>query len=125
MSFTISGKVVGGNKLGRELGFPTANIAVGGELPIKNGAYAATVTINNEQYRAMANLGHKPSVGSNGQRVLEVNIFDFNRDIYGLEITIELLNFIRDEQTFTSFAALRIQITQDKAKILEIFNNIP
>lgn len=125
MSFTISGKVVGGNKLGRELGFPTANIAVDGDLPIKNGAYAATVTIDKEQYRAMANLGYKPSVGSNGARVLEVNIFDFNRDIYGLEITIELLDFIRDEQTFTSFATLRMQITQDKAKILEIFNNIP
>ncbi len=114
----ITGTVIGGNKIGRKLGFPTANVAVDEQLAATDGVYAARITVGGRTYDGMANLGRKPSVGGGGARVLEVNIFDFDEDIYGLQIEVELLDFIRPERRFDSFDELKEQITKDKQQIL-------
>lgn len=124
MSMTITGTVVGGNKIGRMLGFPTANILVCEELDVRNGVYAARVTVDKQAYCGVANLGHKPSVGSDGRRVLEVNIFDFDKTIYGQIIDVELLDYIREERTFDSFDSLKAQIETDKQTVKNKFKNI-
>ncbi len=115
----IRGKVVGGNKIGRRLGFPTANIAVDETLEARDGVYAARVRIDGKTYGAMASLGRKPTVGGDGRRVLETNIFDFSQDIYDRQIEVELLDFIRPERRFDSLDELSRQIALDKEYILK------
>jgi len=117
----LSGEVTGGNKLGRRLGFPTANLTVDESFPAANGVYAARVTFGGKNYEAMANLGYKPSVSSNSKRVLEANLFGFEGDLYGRRIEIELLNFIRPEMRFDSFDALREAIACDRDVIEGVF----
>ncbi len=117
----ISGQVTGGNKIGRKLGFPTANIAVGDGLDVPDGVYSARVTVGGQTHNAMANLGRKPSIGGDGGRVLEVHLFDFSQDIYDCMIEVELLEFIRPERRFDSFDQLRRQIARDKETILGSF----
>lgn len=123
MSFTIRGKVEQGSKLGRELGFPTANIAVAASLDIENGVYAALVYIDCQQYKAMANLGVKPSVSDAKKRALEVNIFDYCGDLYGKEITVELTDRVRAEQKFDSIQELKAQIERDRESVMKIFKS--
>lgn len=118
MGVVVTGVVVGGNKIGRMLGFPTANLLVDSDLNVVNGVYTASVTVDGHLFNAVANIGYKPSVGSAGGRVLEVHIFDFDKTIYGWQISVELLDFIREERTFGSLEALRTQIEADK-KIAE------
>ncbi len=114
----IKGIVTGGNKMGRKLGFPTANILVDNSLEIQNGVYAARVTLEEVSHPAMAYLGVKPSIGSGGQRVLEAHIFDFEGQLYDRTITIELGRFIRPERRFESLDELRKQLQTDKQCIL-------
>ncbi len=117
----ITGRVTEGDKVGRALGFPTANILVDGELIAANGVYAAQVSVDGKLYDAMANLGVKPTFsGGRGQRVLELHLFDFEGDLYGRELTAELGEFIRPEQRFATSEALRTQIVKDE----EIIKNI-
>lgn len=116
----VAGVVIGGNKIGRRIGFPTANVAVAQDLPIDDGVYAARVEVDGEQYGAMVNLGRKPTVSGSGQRVLEANIFDFDRDIYDHHIEVTLTRFIRPERRFDSFDELRDQIEKDKQEILNL-----
>jgi riboflavin kinase/FMN adenylyltransferase len=133
----ISGCVIEGNKLGRVLGFPTANIAVPQHFTIPNGVYAAWVYICGEQsdestgkrYGAMANLGVKPTFssasGGAANRVLELHLLDFQGDLYGRELTAELIEFIRPEQKFDNPEALKNQIKQDEKTIKNILQNEP
>lgn len=121
MSFYIEGVVIDGNKIGRTLGFPTANIAVGDDVePLRNGVYAAKVRIDDVWFYAVANIGRKPSVMGGGKRILEVHIFDFDQNIYGRTIGVEMGEFIRDERRFNSFDELRDEITSDKEKVLQL-----
>ena len=121
MENIITGEVTGGNKLGRRLGFPTANLRVSEDWPARNGVYAARVETENGTYEAMANLGHKPSVAGNGARVLEAHLFGFAGDLYGKTITVTLLDFIRPEERFDSFDALREALARDKEAAGNIF----
>jgi riboflavin kinase/FMN adenylyltransferase len=117
----ITGRVVRGERLGRTLGYPTANIAVDGGLAAANGVYAARVEVDGRRYGAMANLGVKPTFSEvEGGRVLELHLFDFTGDIYGRELTAELIEFIRTEKKFPTPAALRSQIAIDQTKIKKI-----
>ena len=119
----FSGKVTGGNKLGRRLGFPTANLMVSELFPAANGVYAARVVIEGKKYEAMANLGYKPSVAEGSRRVLETNLFGFDGDLYGETIEVELLAFIRPELRFDSFDALREALARDREVVEAIFRN--
>jgi len=124
MRIVVKGEVCSGNKIGRVLGYPTANIVVGEEMNIKNGVYAARVEVEDKWYGAMAYLGVRPTVSGDGARVLEANIFEFDRDIYGFTITVELLDFIRGEERFASLDILKAQLSKDKKTIEDILEKI-
>jgi riboflavin kinase / FMN adenylyltransferase len=114
--YFFSGKVVEGNKLGRTIGYPTANLAI--EDPHKlipgNGVYAVKVNLGHAAvYRGMMNIGTRPTVDGTKQ-VIEVNIFDFEGDIYGETITIALHKHLRSEVKFSGIEALKAQLVKDK-----------
>lgn len=112
----IEGVVIGGNRLGRRLGFPTANIAIDDRLDVENGVYASKVFVEGEEYRAMTNVGVRPSVDGS-KRLLETHLFGFRGLLYGLRLRVELIEKIRDEQKFSSVEELRSQIAKDAEKI--------
>ena len=118
----VEGIVVGGNRLGRRLGFPTANIAIGDDLDIENGVYASRVVVEGEVYRAMTNIGVRPSVDGT-KRLLETHLFGFRGLLYGLKLRVELYDKIRDEKKFASVEELRQQIEKDSNKIKELMAN--
>ena len=118
----VEGIVVGGNRLGRRLGFPTANIAIGDDLDIENGVYASRVVVEGEEYRAMTNIGVRPSVDGT-KRLLETHLFGFRGLLYGLKLRVELYDKIRDEKKFSSVEELRQQIEQDSNRIKELMAN--
>lgn len=117
----ISGEVVGGNKLGRQLGYPTANVSVDDAFDAQDGVYAARVSVGGRTYPAMANLGVKPTVSSGGRRTLEVHIFGFEDDLYGRTIDVELVAFVRPEQRFSTFDDLRDALARDRRTVESIF----
>jgi riboflavin kinase/FMN adenylyltransferase len=110
--FTIAGKVLHGEKRGRTIGFPTANVLLKRCKAPVNGVFAVTVSVAKQQYAGVANIGHRPTV--NGQRSqLEVHLFDFNSDLYGQFISVALVSKIREEMKFDSFELLHQQIQKD------------
>lgn len=122
--YFFSGKIVEGNKLGRTIGFPTANIEVKNlyKLIPANGVYAVYVYLNKDKsnrLKGMMNIGFRPTVGGT-KRTIEVNIFDFDRDIYNEEITVEVIKFLRTEQKFSGIDALKAQLAKDKITAREI-----
>lgn len=121
MNRIFKGTVINGNKIGRRMGFPTANILIDSNLPVKNGVYKAWVVTDGAKYNSMVNIGVKPTVGSGEKRVLEAHLFDFSGDLYGKEIEVELGEFIRDERRFDSIEELRKQIEKDKTEIIKSF----
>lgn len=112
-NFSLSGIVCEGKQLGRKLGFPTANVFFNEHTVIpRNGVYKTLVTVENDSYTAITNTGINPTVGGEALRT-ETYIPDFNRNIYGKEIKIEFLSFIREERKFDSIEELKSQIKQD------------
>ena len=118
----VEGVVIGGNRLGRRLGFPTANIAIGDDLSVENGVYASKVYVEGEEYRAMTNIGVRPSVDGS-KRLLETHLFGFQGLLYGLSLRVELYDKIRDEKKFASVEELREQITKDSNQIKKLMAN--
>ncbi|WP_430785855.1 bifunctional riboflavin kinase/FAD synthetase [Virgibacillus flavescens] len=120
---SVSGLVVEGDKRGRTIGYPTANMDVASEalLP-KIGVYAVKVLYRGEEYEAMANLGVKPTFKDNETKpTLEVNILDYSNDLYGEELQIEWYAFIRDEVKFNGVEELVAQIQEDEEQIRNYF----
>lgn len=112
----IEGVVIGGNQFGRKMGFPTANIALSEEFEVENGVYTSKVYIEGKEYCAMTNIGIRPSVDGT-RRLLETHIFDFEGDLYGKTLRVELLEKIRDERKFGSIEELKEQIAKDKETV--------
>lgn len=112
----IEGIVIGGNRLGRKLGFPTANIAIDDDLLVENGVYCSKVFVDGEEYIAMTNVGVRPSVDGS-RRLLETHLFGFEGLLYGLKLRVELYDKIRDEKKFDSVDGLREQIEKDYSTI--------
>ncbi|MCQ2155228.1 MAG: bifunctional riboflavin kinase/FAD synthetase [Bacteroidales bacterium] len=114
--YPLSGIVVRGHRLGRTIGFPTANIKP--SFPLKavpgNGVYAVDVIVNGKKFKGMTNIGTRPTVGDNLETVIETNIFDFDEDIYGMEITVEFIDRVRNEKKFASLEELAGQLKIDK-----------
>lgn len=114
--FTLTGTVVHGNKLGNSIGFPTANIQV--DSPFKlipaGGVYVVEVVVDGNVFGGMLNIGTKPTVNETELKSIEVNIFDFNQDIYGQKIQLNFKNRLRSEQKFGSVEELKNQLTKDK-----------
>ena len=115
----VEGVVIGGNRLGRKLGFPTANIAIDDDLAVENGVYSSKVVVEGEEYVAMTNVGVRPSVDGT-KRLLETHLFGFEGLLYGLTLRVELYDKIRDEKKFSSVNELREQITKDSNQIKEL-----
>jgi riboflavin kinase/FMN adenylyltransferase len=112
--WAIRGVVAHGDKRGRTIGFPTANIALGRHLEPARGVYAVMVRLpDGATCRGVANIGRRPTVNDGTESRLEVHLFDFEADLYGLELSVALHAFLRAEQKFENFAALRAQIGQD------------
>jgi len=112
--YTILGTVTRGDNLGKKIGFPTANLSAHSEQFPPNGVYAAEARIDGELYRGVINLGIRPTVSSGkSERVLEIHLFDFNRDIYGRDVEVRFLKFLRPEKKFENLDALVHQIRQD------------
>ena len=112
--YGLYGVVVAGNRVGRTIGFPTANMQLYEPLKLvpENGVYAVEVDVLGRQYRGMCNIGLRPTVGGGG-RTIETHILNFNEDIYGLPLRIRFVRRIRDEIRFPSLEALRLQLVQD------------
>jgi riboflavin kinase/FMN adenylyltransferase len=117
--YSISGRVVKGKQIGRQIGFPTANIFVEDSTKLipKEGVYSVDVLINDTKYQAMMNIGQSPTVAAKSQR-LEVHIFDFNQDIYEHTIKVFLKERVRDEVHFENLDFLKEQLQKDKNQIL-------
>lgn len=122
--YSISGRVIKGEKIGRMIGFPTANIEIDSQHKLipADGAYAATVDVNGALFQGMLNIGFRPTV-SGKKKTIEVHIFDFANDIYGENIRIYFKKRIRDERKFEDIDALKSQLSSDKIEALKILNN--
>ena len=119
--FMLNGKVIKGNSLGKTINFPTANIVVENKWKIlpADGVYAVKIVLEAKEYKGMMNIGQKPTVDGNGIS-LEVNIFDFNQDIYGKGIEIRFVKRIRDERKFENLQGLKKQLLIDRNKARKI-----
>lgn len=124
-NYAITGTVVQGKQLGRTIGFPTANISINEDYKLipNSGVYVVECKIENQYYFGMMNIGTNPTVeDTNKAQKLEVNIFDFDDDIYNETITVSILKRIRSEQKFDSLEALKNQIALDKQSSLSFIN---
>ena len=114
--FSISGSVITGNKQGRELGFPTANLSVSENMLLPgDGIYATWTTVNQHTYPSATSIGIRPTFGLT-ERVVESHILDFGQNIYGEHITVQFVEKIRDQETFDNLPALITQIAEDVSK---------
>ena len=122
-SYRLQGAVVEGQRLGRKIGFPTANMQL--YEPLKqlpdNGVYATQVFVSGKKYCGMTNIGFRPTVQNNAARTIETHIFDFAEDIYGQDLTIDFVERIRSEQRFASLDELKTQLQKDKETIVQKF----
>jgi riboflavin kinase/FMN adenylyltransferase len=121
-NYTISGKIVEGFKVGRTIGFPTANIKIWEDFKVVPafGVYAVYVHTEGQKYSGMLYIGKRPTL-HNGENIsLEVNIFDFNEDLYGKSLTAEFIDFVRPDQKFSDMETLAMHIRQDKANVARI-----
>ncbi len=116
--YTISGTVVEGNKLGRQIGFPTANLALPDRCKLlpAHGVYAATATVDGRDWPVMMNIGRRPTVEDDGPVTVEAHLIGFSGDLYGTVLVFRLLGFIRPEQRFGSIDELRAQLLNDQKK---------
>lgn len=119
--YHISGKVGHGDKRGRTIGFPTANIRLKQQIAPTNGVYAVKITGLTETQYGVANLGIRPTVDGNSY-LLEIHLFDFDQDIYGKRINIHFEHYIRPEQKFNDLDALVTQIKQDTETAKTLLN---
>jgi riboflavin kinase / FMN adenylyltransferase len=117
--FFITGKVGRGDKIGRQIGYPTANIVIEETYKLipSDGIFSAKVIVKGETYKGMAYIGTRPTI--NGiTRNIEVNIFDFNSDIYGEEVRMEFYHFVRGDIKFTGLDELIVQLAKDKEAVM-------
>lgn len=123
-NYSISGHVIHGQKLGRQLGFPTLNIQVPNNTALKKGIYTVQVHgLNGKILPAVASLGLRPTVTDSGRLLLEVHILDWQSQVYGKLVRIEFLQFLRDEETFSDLTTLRVAIAQDADNARKYFTS--
>ncbi len=120
--YFMSGRVIHGDKKGRTIGFPTANIPVKRRICAVNGVFAVNVSMNDgSEYQGVANIGHRPTVAGTRTQ-LEVHIFNFSKEIYGNLLKITFCKKLRDEKKFDSFEELKKQIEQDSKSAQDFFS---
>ena len=120
--YTVLGTVIKGRQIGRTIGFPTANLTVHSEQLPPTGVYAVSVVGQGDGWNGVANLGYRPTVeGGDVKRVLEVHLFDMSSDIYGEELEVTFVKFLRGEETFDGIEALKTQISLDVEAARSVF----
>lgn len=119
--YSLHGVVVAGNRMGRTIGFPTANMKLYEPLKLipAGGVYSVEVETLGQKYKGMCNIGVRPTIGKNEALTIETNIFDFSEDIYGLDITLRFMERIRSERRFSSMEELKRQLELDKRNIID------
>ena len=122
--YMITGTVVHGQKIGTELGFATANIEVKQDYKLipPQGIYAVFVEHQKKRYGGMLYIGDRPTLKEHNNQTIEVNIFDFNKSIYGDKLRIEFVDFIREDQAFEDLEGLKIQLSKDREQALRILS---
>ena len=123
--YGLKGVVVSGQKVGRTIGFPTANMKLYEPLKLipADGVYSVFVEVLGKVYIGICNIGTRPTVGESNERTIETHILDFNEDIYGLDIKLEFVGRIRPEQKFPSLDALKGQLEKDKEFALNLLKD--
>lgn len=121
--FKLTGKVVKGDGLGKQINYPTANIYVEENYKIipKDGVYFIKTLIDDNEFHGMMNIGHRPTIGEN-KKSIEVHLFDFDNDIYDKTISVDVLLKIRDEIKFSSIEALKEQLKKDETYCIQLIN---
>ncbi len=125
--FFIQGKIIEGNKIGRKIGFPTANIQPDDEHKLipKTGVYAVQLEHEENMYKGMLNIGYRPTVNTEKEnRSVEVHLFEFNREIYGSEVKLYFRKFMREEKKFDSLEHLQEQLVLDKGMSIDILRDL-
>ncbi len=117
-NYSLSGLVIKGRGMGKELGFPTANLQIEQDYKLipKNGAYVIRTRIDDQFIHGMMNIGHNPTFNESTNRFIEIHLFDFEANLYGQKIKIEMLSRLRDEQKFDSIDGLKSQLIKDQAQ---------
>jgi riboflavin kinase/FMN adenylyltransferase len=113
--YELNGLVIKGQQIGRSIGFPTANIHIPNDYKLipRDGVYAVEVAVDGNLYKAMLNIGNRPTVDGS-KKTVEANLFDFQGDLYDKQITVYFHNFLREERKFESLEALKSQLVQDQ-----------
>lgn len=124
-NYQISGKIVQGYKVGRTIGFPTANVQVWEKYKVVPlfGVYAVLVHIDNKTHEGMLYIGTRPTLKNGSNISLEVNIFDFEKDLYNKSLTVEFIDFIRADEKFANIELLAAQIGRDKDSVKTVIEN--
>ncbi len=120
-NYTITGKIIEGYKMGRRIGFPTANIKIWEPYKVipTDGVYAVRVHIEKDIHDGMLYIGNRPTLHDNSHTSVEVNIFDFDENLYNKTLTVEFVSFVRPDIKFNGVEPLIAQITKDKNKVIE------
>ena len=120
-NYELRGTVISGDKLGRTIGYPTANIRVAeNKLVPKDGVYAAMVVVDGQEVLGALSIGTRPTVTSGGERVIEVVLLDYENELYGATISIKLISFLREQIAFDSLELLRLQIDSDVLAVRQL-----
>ena len=123
--YVLKGKVVTGNRIGRTLGIPTANLELDRDCPLllAYGVYAVLVEWDQQIFKGMANIGIRPTM-SDHRLTVEVNIFDFSKDIYGNSLKLYFIDRIRDEMKFPDLGEMTKKIAEDRSRAIEILSGL-
>jgi riboflavin kinase/FMN adenylyltransferase len=115
-NYSLEGKVIAGNRLGREIGFPTANLELSDVSKVVpgTGVYAAWVYVDHQKYPGMIYIGKRPTVTNQGETRIEAHILDFSGDLYGKTLRLEFVGLIREEKQFSGLGELKKQLVKDK-----------
>jgi riboflavin kinase/FMN adenylyltransferase len=123
-NYMLTGSIIRGKGLGRKLDFPTANLSIPEEYKLipKNGVYVVSSAMDDKTVFGMMNIGYNPTVEGK-EKSIEINFFDFDRDLYGKRIQVDVIERIRDEQKFSSIEALKAQLKKDRETSLSIITS--
>lgn len=123
--FSLQGKVIEGDKIGSKIDFPTANLDIVEDYKLipSNGVYAVKVKIGTSYFSGMLNIGNRPTISKDGEKRIEVNLFDFKGDLYGQSIRLIFVKMIRNEKTFSNLEELKRQLIKDESKCRSILGD--
>jgi riboflavin kinase/FMN adenylyltransferase len=122
--YTVDGSVVQGQKRGRGLGFPTANLCAENELVPPAGVYATTASIDGVAYPSITNIGTRPTFESGEEIVIETHVLDFDKDVYGAKLRLGFVQRLREEKRFEGVEALKTQIAADRTRAQNLFDRM-